>query len=195
MERVLIVGAGGHGRSVAEAILLTGRFKISGFLDDDYRSKRQIWEYTVFGPTGEMEQYIGIAEAVVIAIGNNKVRERLFHKAMESGFYMPVIQHPTAFVSPRAVVGDGSCIMAGSVVGTEAFLGKGCVVSVNVSVDHHCRLEDYAHLGVGVQLAGGVHVGKSAWMQAGSSAGYGVVVPDEANVLPGVGLLKDCVTC
>jgi UDP-3-O-[3-hydroxymyristoyl] glucosamine N-acyltransferase len=76
-------------------------------------------------------------------------------------------------------------------VGTEAILGRGCVVNVNASVDHHCRLDDFAHLGVGVHLAGGVRVGASAWMQAGSSAGYRVEVPAGSVVLPGTGLCAD----
>ncbi len=186
MRRILIVGAGGHGRSVAEVVLLAGSFQIAGFLDDDYGVKTRVWEYPVFGPVDELGQYTGVADAVVVAVGNNRVRERVFCMVKETGLDMPVVVHPAAFVSPRAVVGEGSCVMAGAVVGTEAALGCGCVVNVNASVDHHCRLDDFAHLGVGVQLSGGVHVGRSAWMQAGSSAGYGVTVADEAVVLPGV---------
>jgi len=130
MQKLLIVGTGGHGRSVAEAILLTDRFKIAGFLDDDYRIKTQVWEYPVFGPVAELGQHTGVADAAVIAIGNNRVRERLFYMAKEAGLDMPVVVHPAAFVSLSAVVGEGSCVMAGAVVGTEAVLGCGCVINV-----------------------------------------------------------------
>ena len=195
MERILIVGAGGHGRSVAESIELRGNFQIAGFIDDSYPEKKQVWDYPVLGAVEDISVFSDRAESLVVAIGNNRVRKALFGKAKASGFMLPSIIHPAAFVSSRAVIGEGCSIMAGAVVGTEAVLGSGCVVNVNASADHHCRLEDFAHLGVGVQLAGGVIVGDSAWLQAGSSAGYGVVVPDEANVLPCIGLLKDCVTC
>ena len=78
--------------------------------------------------------------------------------------------------------------MAGAVVGTHVTLGKGCIVNANATVDHDAVLEDFAHLGVGVQLAGGVVVGRGAWLQAGCSAGYGVVVSSEAVMKPGTAL-------
>jgi len=184
MERILIVGAGGHGRSVAESIELRGNFQIAGFIE-----KKQVWDYPVLGAVEDISVFSDRAESLVVAIGNNRVRKALFGKAKASGFMLPSIIHPAAFVSSRAVIGEGCSIMAGAVVGTEAVLGRGCVVNVNASADHHCRLEDFAHLGVGVQLAGGVIVGDSAWLQAGSSAGYGVVVPAGSLVLPGVGLI------
>jgi sugar O-acyltransferase (sialic acid O-acetyltransferase NeuD family) len=190
MEKILIIGAGGHGRSVAEAIILAGKFRIAGFLDDDHNVKRKVWDYPVFGPLADLEKYKGLAQSAVVAIGNNSIREKLFNSAKIAGFNLPSIIHSEAFVSPTAVVGKGSCIMARAVIGTEAVIGDGCIVNVNASVDHHCKLEDFAHLGVGVHLAGGVRIGTSAWMQAGSSAGYNVEVAPEANILPGTGLYR-----
>lgn len=189
MERILIVGAGGHGRSVAEAIELTGNFQIAAFLDDSYPDKTLVWDYPVLGTAEDFSCFREIADALVVAIGNNRVRRTLFDKAKASGFILPSIVHPKAFVSARAVIGDGCCIMASAVIGTEAVVGNGCVVNVNASVDHHCRMQDFAHLGVGVHLAGGVIIGEDAWMQAGSAAGYGVVVPAGSVVMPGVGLV------
>lgn len=189
MDSLLIIGAGGHGKSIAEAVLLANSYRIAGFLDDDYNAKKNVWDYPVLGQTHDLEKYRSKAQAAIVAIGNNSVRERIFNLANQAGFFMPTVIHPAAYVSPRATIGDGSCIMASAVVGTEAVLGVACIVNVNVSVDHHCILEDYAHLGVGVQLAGGVKVGQSAWMQAGSSVGYRVKVPAGANILPGTGLV------
>jgi len=191
MERILIVGAGGHGRAVAEAIELAGNFEIAGFLDDCYPQIKEVWSYSVLGTAHELSGFASYAGALIVAIGNNRVRETVFDRAKAAGFTMPSIVHPSAVVSRRALTGEGCCIMAGSVLGTEATLGRGCVVNVNASVDHHCRLDDFAHLGVGVHLAGGVRVGASAWMQAGSSAGYRVEVPSGAVVVPGAGLCVD----
>ncbi len=188
MERILIAGAGGHGRAIADTIELAGNFEIAGFLDDFYPEKQKVWSYPVLGSTHDLNDFTRYATALFVAIGNNRVRESVLDRAKAAGFDLPSIVHPSAVVSRRAVTGEGCCIMAGAVVGTEAVLGRGCVVNVNASVDHHCRLEDFAHLGVGVQLAGGVRVGESAWMQAGSSAGYGVEVPAGAVVRPGEGL-------
>jgi sugar O-acyltransferase (sialic acid O-acetyltransferase NeuD family) len=191
MEKVLIVGAGGHGRAVADTIELMGMYEIAGFLDDVYPEKHAVWDYPLLGATSDLSAFTRYAGALVVAIGNNKVRKSVFERAKAAGFTIPSIVHPSAVVSRRAVIGEGCCLMAGSVVGTEAVLGQGCVVNVNASVDHHCRLDDFAHLGVGVHLAGGVRVGASAWMQAGSSAGYLVEVPAGSVVPPGTGLSAD----
>jgi sugar O-acyltransferase (sialic acid O-acetyltransferase NeuD family) len=167
---------------------MAGKFEIAGFLDDCYPEKTEVWSYPLLGTMHDLSVFSGYAASLVVAIGNNRVRKRVFESAEAAGFALPSIVHPSAVVSRRAVTGEGWCIMAGAVVGTEAVLGRGCVVNVNASVDHHCRLEDFAHLGVGVQLAGGARVGDSAWMQVGSSAGYGVEVPAGAVVRPGEGL-------
>lgn len=188
MQKILIVGAGGHGRALAESIELAGNYEIAGFLDDAYAGVTAVWNYPVLGTTHDLSVFTRYAGSLVVAIGNNQVRKTVFERAKAAGFSMPSIVHPAAVVSRRAVMGEGCCVMAGSVVGTEAVLGQGCVVNVNASVDHHCQLGDFAYLGTGVQLAGGVRVGALAWMQAGSSAGYRVEVPDGAVVPPGVGL-------
>lgn len=67
--------------------------------------------------------------------------------------------------------------MAGAVIGTEATLGDGVIVNSGAVVDHHCSVQDYAHLGTSACMAGGSVLGRSAWMQAGSALGYGVQVP------------------
>jgi sugar O-acyltransferase (sialic acid O-acetyltransferase NeuD family) len=191
MKKILIAGAGGHGRAVAEAIVLRGQYEIAGFLDDFHPERSLVWEFPILGTMQDMERFAVMADSIVVAIGNNRIRRTIFGRAKALGFTLPAIIHPTAFVSPRAIVGEGCCIMAHAVVGTEAVLGRGCVVNVNATADHHCRLDDFAHLGTGVQLAGGVKVGEAAWMQVGSSAGYGVEVPAGAVVLPGVGLTTE----
>lgn len=188
MQKILIVGAGGHGRAVAESIELAGNYEIAAFLDDAYAGVTAVWNYPVLGTTHDLAAFARYAGSLVVAIGNNRVRKTVFERAKADGFSLPSIVHPSAVVSRRAVIGEGCCVMAGSVVGTEAVLGQGSVVNINASVDHHCRLGDFAHLGTGVQLAGGVSVGASAWMQAGSSAGYRVEVPAGAVIPPGVGL-------
>jgi sugar O-acyltransferase (sialic acid O-acetyltransferase NeuD family) len=187
-KKILIAGAGGHGRAVAEAIERRGTYQIVGFLDDRYPVETQVWHYPILGTLGEVGNFIGVADALVVAIGNNQVRQRIYTLAKASGFALPSIIHPVACVSSRAEIADGCTIMADAIIGTEAILGQGCVVNINASVDHHCELGDFVHLGVGVQLAGGVKVGEAALMHAGSSAGYGVEVPASEVITSGVGL-------
>lgn len=174
MKRLLIVGAGGHGRSVAEAVLAGGTFQLAGFVDDAAPTLCQVWEWTVFGGTADIANCRQHADAAIVAIGNNRLREELHYRLYAAGFELATVIHPNAIVSPRAVMGVGSAIMAGAIVGTEAQLGAGVIVNCGAVVDHHCRVEDFGHLGVKAGMAGGSVLGRGAWMQAGAVLGYGV---------------------
>lgn len=188
MKRLLIVGAGGHGRSVAEAALAAGQYELVGFVDDAAPGLRQVWEWPVFGATADLANCSQHADAVIVAIGNNRLREELHERLEAAGFELATIVHPKGIVSPRAVIGAGSAIMAGAIVGTEAQLGAGVIVNCAAVVDHHCRVEDFGHLGVNAGMAGGSVLGRGAWMQAGSVLGYGVVVEAGVVLEPGKAL-------
>lgn len=155
MKSLLIIGAGGHGRSVAEAAALSGEFTVVGFLDDAYPKLAQVWDIPVLGCVNEYPRWREVADCVFIAIGNNALRERLTAELRAAGFVLVTIIHPRAFVSPSAVIGAGSAIMAGAIIGTEARLGEGVIVNCGAVVDHHCRVDDFGHLGVHAAMAGG----------------------------------------
>ncbi len=175
-RRLLIVGAGGHGRSVAEAVLAGGDFDITGFVDDAAPGLANVWQFAVLGNTEDLGRFRLYADHAVVAIGNNALREVLCRSLLEAEFELATVVHPRSIVSPRAVIGPGCAIMAGAVVGTEAKLGCGVIVNCGAIVDHNAQVHDYAHLGVNAAIAGGSELGRSAWMQAGSVLGYGVTV-------------------
>lgn len=185
MRRLLIVGAGGHARSVAEAVLLTGAFELSGFLDDAFPKLAKVWDFPVLGTTVDIEKYREFAEVGVVAIGKNELREVLCGQLRAAGFELATVIHPRAIVSPKAVVDAGCMILAGAIIGTEAQLGCGVIVNCGAVVDHHCRVEDFGHLGVHAAMAGGSILGRGAWMQAGSALGYGVRIDAGVVLAPG----------
>ena len=188
MRRLLIVGAGGHGRSVAEAVLAAGEFELAGFVDGAAPGLTSVWNFAVLGTTADLGRYRGQADHAIVAIGNNAVRENLCISLLAAGFELPTIVHPRAIVSPRAVIGQGCTIMAGAVVGTEAKLGCGVIVNCGAVVDHNAQVHDYAHLGANAAIAGGSELGRGAWMQAGSVLGYNVKVAPGVVLGPGAAL-------
>lgn len=186
MKRVLIVGAGGHGRAVAEMLSSSHEYEIAGFVDD--AATDAIWDRPILGPTTvPLDGYLAHAGAAIVAIGNNRVREGLQARLRAAGFEMITAVHPRAFVAPSAIVGEGSAIMAGAVVGTEARVGAGVIVNVGAAVDHHCQVHDFAHLGTGSSMAGGSILGPRAWLQAGAALGYGVCIAADEVLMPGAG--------
>lgn len=176
MKGLLIVGAGGHGRSVAEAVLAAGSYKVVGFVDDAASALQHVWALPVFGATADLTSYREYADVAIVAMGNNRLREELHGRLTVAGFELATVVHSHAMVSPRAVIGAGCAIMAGAIVGTEAQLGAGVIVNCGAVVDHDCRVDDFGHLGVNAAMSGGSVLGRGAWMQAGSVLGYGAMV-------------------
>lgn len=186
--RLMIVGAGGHGRSVAEAAQLTGLFEVVGFLDDSRSIGTKALGWPILGPISSRSEHRRVCDLAIVAIGDNTLRRRLMGQLGEEGFEFASVFHPRAFVSESAVVGPGTSVMAAAVVGTEARLGVGVIVNCGAIVDHHAQVGDFGHLGVNACMAGGAVLGRGAWMQAGSALGYEVAVPDGSVLRPGESL-------
>jgi sugar O-acyltransferase (sialic acid O-acetyltransferase NeuD family) len=178
--RLLVIGAGGHGRSVAEAANLSGLFAVVGFLDDSMPAGEMALGLPVLGTVASLAKHRNVCDQAIVAIGSNSVQDNLSPQLAEAGISLATVVHPRAFVSPSGVVGHGTAIMASAIVGTEARLGVGAIVNCATVVDHHATVRDFGHLGVNASTSGGSVLGRGAWMGAGSALGYGVkIAPGE----------------
>ena len=192
MQRLLIVGAGGHGRSVAEAVLAAGSFQLVGFADDAAPGLKRVAGLPVLGTTAGLARYRQHADASIVAVGNNRPREALYRQAEIAGFDMITVVHPASVVSPQAIIGAGSALMAGCIIGTGAVLGVGAIVNCGAVIDHDCQVEDFGHLAVRTAMAGGAVLGRAAWLQPGAILGYGARV--EAGVVAAAAVVNAVAT-
>jgi sugar O-acyltransferase (sialic acid O-acetyltransferase NeuD family) len=185
---LVIVGAGGHGRSVYELARLGRTYDVCAFLDDQQPPGTDILGVPVWGPTSLLDALPSRkVQMVHVAIGRNTTRQTLCERAHSAGLSLATLVHPQAFVSPSATLGAGSAVMALAAVGTEAVLGDGAIVNISAVVDHHARVGAFGHLGANATMAGGTAIGARAWLQAGAALGYGVHLPDDAVVAAGEG--------
>lgn len=188
---LIIVGAGGHGQAIADLAESTGEYEKIYFVDDCFPERNKALGIDIVGKTdslftGELE-----FDAVFVAIGNNRVRQAIIERIIDAGLSLASLIHPKSWVSDYAEISVGVAVMAGAVVGTNARLKVGALVNANATVDHDCILHKFAHIGAGVQLAGGVEVASSCWMQAGSCAGYFVKTDEGVVYSPGTKLIKE----
>lgn len=161
MNRLIIVGASGHGKVTADIAKQNGYTDIV-FLDDDPLVK-ECAGYPVIGPVALATEMEG---DIIVAIGNPVIRRELTERIKDRSF--PVLIHPKAVVATDVVIGDGSVVMAGAVINPGAVIGKSCIVNTCSSVDHDCMLGDYCHISVGAHLCGTVNVGENTWIGAGA---------------------------
>ncbi|MDZ4178660.1 MAG: NeuD/PglB/VioB family sugar acetyltransferase [Coriobacteriia bacterium] len=172
--RVLVIGAGGHSREVADLVVESGH-EIAGFVDEAVSGPHRPTGLPVVRSVGELD-----ADAVTIAVGDVHARERLF-EGLEASYALPVLVYSSAGVSPYATIGDGCQVMQNVVVNSSAVVGVNVILNVGCAVMHDCRVGDHSHIAPGVQLGGGAVVG------ARTLVGSGAVV------LPGVTVGADCV--
>ena len=162
MKQLLIIGASGHGKAVADIAKLNGYENILFF--DDNENVKECGKYPVVGKSSDVNNYDG---DVIVAIGNADIRER-FHKVY-SHRNKPVLVHPSAVVADTVSIEEGTVVMAGVVLNSDAVIGKGCIINTCSSVDHDCNVSDFVHVAVGVHIAGTVNIGYKTWIGIGAS--------------------------
>jgi sugar O-acyltransferase (sialic acid O-acetyltransferase NeuD family) len=188
--RLLIAGAGGHGRVVADAALAGGGFSHVEFLDDAKSAMtREGWP--VVGELADLSGQTAADTAFVAAFGDAKLRLEVLLRAIERGFHCPPVIHPAAVVSAHSEIGLGSVIFAGAIVNVGARLGSGCIINTGATVDHDCRLLDGVHVGPGAHLAGGVRLGERSWFGIGAVARQGITVGNDVTVGAGAVVVAD----
>ena len=188
LSRLVIVGASGHGKVIADIAKLNGYNDIV-FLDDN----EAVDECAGYPVIGRSCDFAKVEKNVVIAIGNAKIRSRIQEQYESRGFYPVTLIHPNATVADSAQIGVGSVIMAGAVINPYAKLGKGCIVNTCASVDHDCVLGDYVHVAVGAHLCGTVEVGAYTWIGAGATVSNNVSVCPECIIGAGAVVVRDIV--
>ena len=161
MNRLIIIGASGHGKVVADIAKLMG-YKDIVFLDGDC-SLKDCAGYPVIGSE---EMVKNITGDLFIAVGNSSVRKKLMEMNKDRDF--PVLIHPSAVIAERTELGAGTVIMAGAVINSDSKIGKGNIINTCASVDHDCTMGDYCHLAVGAHVCGTVNVGNNVWIGAGA---------------------------
>ena len=184
-QKLLILGAGGHGKAVAEAALLSGKWHDVAFVDDCWPQRSTVFGINVVSNIEGLPQIASDWTAAIPAIGNNALRQQWMRVISSVNMPIATVIHPSACVSSSAIIGNGLAIMALAMVGVDVKMGQGVIINAHSTVDHDVVLGDFVHLGVGTHLAGGVKVGDNSWLQVGSCAGYRVVLADNHICNPG----------
>ena len=191
---IVVYGAGGHARVVLELMDRAAINPIVGIVDDT----PELWNtridgITVVGSVEKLGHLIKVLHArrAAIAIGDNALRKKFGDHARGLGLRLPALVHPSAYVSPKAQLGDGTVVMAGAVVGPHARIGELGIINTRASVDHDCLIGDAVHIAPGVTLAGNVTVGDHALVGVGACVLPGLCIGDNAIVGAGSTVIRD----
>jgi sugar O-acyltransferase (sialic acid O-acetyltransferase NeuD family) len=162
MKELWVIGSGGHAKVVIDTALAIGRYEVAGVLDDNEAKHGT----TVLGveiraaATVESFERLGVKHAVV-AIGDNQTRKRVVER-FDGLVEWETLIHPTVHVAHCAEVLEGAVVFAGCVLQPESHVGRHAIINTLTTVDHECRVGDFAHLSAGIRTGGGTTVEEGA---------------------------------
>ncbi len=190
MTKLAIVGAGGHGKVVADAAFATGQWSEIVFFDDSEPAKSDCLGFPV---VGRFEQLLAAncKPDVIVAIGNNRARLEKVQLLESLGFEVVTIIHPLAAISPFAKVCAGTVIFSGAIVNPAAHIGKAVIVNTQAVVEHDCAIADGVHISPAAALAGAVVVGARSWIGIGSTIIHQIKIGSDVMVGAGAVVNRD----
>ena len=164
-KRLLILGAGGHGKVVREVALSIVDennkpvYEAIDFLDD--------YSTEAVGKISDLEKFSNSYDEAFCGIGNNDVRKNTLDQIKKSGLSIPVLIHPSAYISATALVEEGTVIEPKAIVNTNSIIHKGCIISVGSIVDHDVEVGEFSHVNAGAIVKAGARIVSGRKLEAG----------------------------
>ncbi len=190
MSKLVLIGGGGHCKSVLDTVLRTGLYENIVITDPDIeKGTRILGAAEVVGDDNELQRLYdsGYKDAFITlgALTNPSLRIRLSDLARNIGFCFPNIIDPSAILSDSVNIGEGTFVGKKVVINTEVSVGSHCIINSGAIIEHECQIGDYTHISVGAIMCGNVIIGANCLIGAGSSVLQGIHVGD--NSIVGIG--------
>lgn len=187
MNNLVIVGASGHGKVIADIAEKVGYTDIV-FLDDNPAVK-SCGNYKVVGRCKEASSYKNAD--FIVAIGNTKIRRKIQAEVTDMGLHIVSLVHPSAVIASNVKMGDGTVVMAGAVINPCTEIGRGCIINTCASVDHDCQIGDYVHVSIGAHVAGTVTIKENTWVGAGATISNNIEIGADCMIGAGAVVIAD----
>jgi sugar O-acyltransferase (sialic acid O-acetyltransferase NeuD family) len=192
-KELAIVGASGHGKVIADIAEQLG-FTVK-FYDDAYPSKTHIEHWPIQGTCADLvtlnNTNLVFNNDVIVAIGYNAIRKQIIQLLQLNNFNLVTLIHPTAVISPYAIIAEATVVFAGAVINAFAKVGVGCIVNTAVVIEHDCIINDFAHICPNTALAGGVTIGSKSWVGIGSQVKQLITIGDNCFIGAGSTVVKN----
>lgn len=173
MEKIIVLGGGGHAESLVDAIESQRKYEVAGYVINEKADIKTARKYPIIGTDDDLEKIFqnGIRNAAlgIGYLGRSSVREKLWNILKRIGYYLPVICDPSAILARDVKLGEGSFVGKRTVLNARVSIGKGCIINTGAIVEHDCCVNEFSHISVGAILCGGVKVGKAAFVGANST--------------------------
>jgi sugar O-acyltransferase (sialic acid O-acetyltransferase NeuD family) len=188
-NKLLIIGASGHGKVVADVAKKMNKWNSIEFLDDDENIETSLG-LKVIGKSIEVNKYL-LDYDIFVGIGNNEIRKKIQENLEAEGAKIPILIHPNSVIGELVELSLGTVVMAGVVINCCTRIGKGCIINTGATIDHDNLVGDYVHISPGAHLAGTVSVGNRTWLGIGAVISNNVKITSKCTVGAGSVVIKD----
>jgi sugar O-acyltransferase (sialic acid O-acetyltransferase NeuD family) len=167
MNKIILIGGGGHCKSVIDVIEKEAKFEIAGIVDKSELLNSKVLGYPVIGTDYDLENLAKKYEFALITVGQIKspsLRIKLYDLAIKAEFKLPVIVSSNAYVSKHSKIGDGTVIMHNAIVNANTYIGCNCIINSKALIEHDCLISNHCHISTNATINGGVEIGSNCFI-------------------------------
>ena len=161
MQKLILLGGGGHCKSCIDVIEQEGKYEIAGILDNEEFLGQKILGYEFIGTDDDIGKFVNEGHVFLITVGQIKtvsIRKKIFSLLKENSARMATVVSPRAYVSKHANIAKGTIIMHDALVNASASLGENCIINSKALIEHDVIIEDFCHISTSAVINGGARV-------------------------------------
>lgn len=193
MQKIVLIGGGGHAKSVVDTIDRLNNMQIVGFLDNKENSFYK--NYGVIGQDKDMTLVYGqgIHKAFICIgfLGHSTTRNDIYEKVKLAHFELPSIIDPSCILAKDVIINEGTFVGKNSIINAASNVGKMCIINTNAVVEHDCTIGEFSHVSVSATICGGVTIGNNTMIGANATVIQGVKIGNNVIIGAGTTVLKD----
>ena len=188
MKEIILIGGGGHCKSVIDVIEQEGQFVIAGIVDKTELLGIDVLGYPVIGSDSDLVGLAKIYTYALVTVGqilSPEVRIKLFDIAKKAGFSLPKIISPKAYVSNHTFIGDGTVVMHDALINAGASVGDNCIINSKAIIEHDCKVSNHCHISTNAVINGGVTIEDGCFIGSGVTTNNSITIKQNSFIKAG----------
>lgn len=188
MKKIVLIGGGGHCKSVIDVIELQRKYEIVGIIDKPEFNGTKVLGYSVIGNDNDLKYLAKKYKYGLITVGQVKSpsqRIKLYNLAVKAGFSFPKIVSPNAYVSKHAKIGNGTIIMHNAVINSNVTIGENCIINSKALIEHDCLISSHCHVSTAAIINGGVKIEACCFIGSNSTTAENTLIKESSFIKAG----------
>jgi sugar O-acyltransferase (sialic acid O-acetyltransferase NeuD family) len=188
MNKIILIGGGGHCKSAIDVIEQEARFKIAGIIDKHEFLGSKILGYPVIGNDFDLQSLAKKYKNALVTVGHIKsalARIKLYNLAIRAGFVLPSVISPSAYISKHSKIGNGTIIMGNVIVNADVSIGDNCIINSKALIEHDCLISSHCHISTNAIINGSVTVGSKSFIGSNVTTNNNITIKENSFIKSG----------